>query len=175
MEEEYYRGTRQRLKLSGASPHTLGFPKREEAHRTGSLMTSHRNMSVAMPSPGISAIMAEFQLSSRPLVTFAVSIYILGLALGPMSVLHFIWAKHLCTHSRTQGSRTIVRDIWTSTTLHVDEYRVCMLHRCRQFLPKFPFASCSPIPPRMCRLSAFSYWGRYHHRPVPAGDESSGH
>lgn len=41
-------------------------------------------MSATMPSPGLSDMMAEFNMTSRPLATFAVSVYILGLALGPM-------------------------------------------------------------------------------------------
>lgn len=49
----------------------------------------YSNVSATMLSPGIPSMMAELGVASRPVATFAVSIYILGLGLGPMFVSSF--------------------------------------------------------------------------------------
>lgn len=48
------------------------------------LTRDYSNISATMSSPGVTSMMAEFKETSKPLGTFSVSVYILGLALGPM-------------------------------------------------------------------------------------------
>lgn len=132
-----------------------------------------------MPAPGISAMMAEFKLTSRPLATFAVSIYILGLALGPMLVVafsyvpvsHKFYLLTKCKHS--QGPRTVVRDLRTPVIIPMDKrWLRLLLGTSRHFLD-LPSVGCPPIPSGVCRLGTNRYRRRYHRRSVPARDSRS--
>lgn len=61
-----------------------------------------------MLSPGIPSMMAELGVSSRPVATFSVSIYILGLGLGPM----FVFSVYLAVSRSSIGALNVPRSNW---------------------------------------------------------------
>lgn len=44
----------------------------------------HRNMAPTMCAPGISGVVADFNITSQSVSTLAITLYVLGIAIGPM-------------------------------------------------------------------------------------------